>query len=641
MTIGTRRASKGFPEIDSVSVMKTLDLQIDTTVETISYYTGWSAANDHPKGGATYNIVTLANYTLITSNLIPDEYGDHTLDNGNIAMILRLTPSNVLQWGAKGDGVTDDTASIQAVLNASIHVFFPDNIYMINAVSGGLIPNSDTLMDLSREAELKAITNSAASYTILSLGINAVVGGDAGSRSNIVVQGGKITGDKYDHTGSTGEKGHCIYLRNSRNITISGVTITKAWGDGIYISNSQGTYRGQDTSPRNCKVINCTIKDNSRNNISLICCDGLLIEGNEIATADRKAPMAGIDIEPTEQDLLFVPLVPRDVRIVNNEIHDNGAAGIEIPIAGTDGYDGIIISNNSIHGNSVHGIVASGSSSINHGLLIDGNTIRNNTGNQIWLKGHDLIKCTNNYIFKGVDNGTYGSGILIGDSGANAHIISGNFINEMPRHGIIVDGGAGNNVDHITIEGNYINGCSQLTDSIYNGIDISGAQTHYIHVIGNHITEDALNNLTNGQAYGIKSVDSNQHYIFNNIVEAGGKIANISTSGIRTSTLLDKRVFKGNQGFVTDTAIESDTFIVGTTGTKTITTAHGLAYTPPASQIQISAIKNVLTVSNLNMTIFVDSVDATNIVCIAQITTASGNPSDTMKLAINIPSTNS
>ncbi|NNL50940.1 MAG: right-handed parallel beta-helix repeat-containing protein [Woeseiaceae bacterium] len=43
----------------------------------------------------------------------------------------RAAPSNVRQFGAVGDGLTDDSAAIQAAVNASLHVYFPAGNYLV------------------------------------------------------------------------------------------------------------------------------------------------------------------------------------------------------------------------------------------------------------------------------------------------------------------------------------------------------------------------------------------------------------------------------------------------------------------------------------------------------------------------------
>ena len=49
-------------------------------------------------------------------------------------------PANVLDFGAVGDGTTDDTAAIQAALTTGRSVYLPQNTY---AISATLRLNSD------------------------------------------------------------------------------------------------------------------------------------------------------------------------------------------------------------------------------------------------------------------------------------------------------------------------------------------------------------------------------------------------------------------------------------------------------------------------------------------------------------------
>ena len=72
-----------------------------------------------------------------------------------------------LLWipGAKHDGVSDDTAAIQAAVNSSHDVTFTDGVYMINADGaggdsngGGVTPQSNTIIRCSGNAVLEATT---------------------------------------------------------------------------------------------------------------------------------------------------------------------------------------------------------------------------------------------------------------------------------------------------------------------------------------------------------------------------------------------------------------------------------------------------------------------------------------------------
>lgn len=93
-------------------------LQAGDVVETAGYYELGDG------GGARYEIV---------SNTTADGYLTHSLSNGLTAqMIIQDNRVNVRQLGAKGDGVTDDTAAINAATKSGIrHVYVPAGTYLV------------------------------------------------------------------------------------------------------------------------------------------------------------------------------------------------------------------------------------------------------------------------------------------------------------------------------------------------------------------------------------------------------------------------------------------------------------------------------------------------------------------------------
>ena len=92
---------------NSVSDLQAASLTAGQLTQTKRYFAGQDG------GGATYLIKTAVDYAGT-----PDEYGDHTLANGNVAVLQTEGSVNVKQFGATGDGTTDDTASIQAAVSS-------------------------------------------------------------------------------------------------------------------------------------------------------------------------------------------------------------------------------------------------------------------------------------------------------------------------------------------------------------------------------------------------------------------------------------------------------------------------------------------------------------------------------------------
>jgi polygalacturonase len=80
---------------------------------------------------------------------------------------------NVKDKGALGDGRTDDTAAIQAAIDAiggtKGTVLVPKGVYMIDAVKKRLHLKDDMTLKLADGAVLKAIPNDAKKYSLLTI----------------------------------------------------------------------------------------------------------------------------------------------------------------------------------------------------------------------------------------------------------------------------------------------------------------------------------------------------------------------------------------------------------------------------------------------------------------------------------------
>lgn len=164
-------------------------------------------------------------------------------------------------------------------------VFVPAGVYKIDAEIG-ICPVSGMNLIMSPDAVLLALDNSDTHYNVIYVR----------DVSNVIISGGEIIGERYEHGDSEGEWGMGIGIYDSTNITVSNVEILDCWGDGIYIGSKHDNDLGAGSNI--IKVSNCYLHNNRRNNLSIVCADYVTVDGCRIDDANGTAPEYGIDIEP-------------------------------------------------------------------------------------------------------------------------------------------------------------------------------------------------------------------------------------------------------------------------------------------------------------------------------------------------------
>lgn len=217
-----------------------------------------------------------------------------------------VNEASVKWFGAKGDGITDDTSNINLALNSVSSVFFPVGNYQVNAVTG-LIVKSNQYIKLDAKAVLQCITNSATNYNIFK--IEAV--------SNVIIQGGSIVGDRTTHTGVTGEFGMGINILEAENITIKDMSISNCWGDGIYIG-------GHTLPSKRITIDNVICDNNRRQGMSITYANAVLLKNSEFKNTNGKLPQYGIDIEPNAGEYAL------DIEIQNCKTYGNAGGGLQV-----------------------------------------------------------------------------------------------------------------------------------------------------------------------------------------------------------------------------------------------------------------------------------------------------------------------
>ena len=266
----------------SVAAMKLAENLVNgSTVETYGFY------NVNDGGGAKYLVRTITNDDTIDEKTIIKLYDDYL-----IAELIKEDTMNVKQFGAKGDGTTDDTTSIQKALNYVNDVFVPKGTFMVNAVTHIELNDNNTLK-LDNEAIIKAITNGETHYSVLNID----------NSDNVKISGGTIQGERDTHTGETGEWGNCISIINgSTNIVIENIKLINGWGDGLYINNAT------DVKTHNLIIDNCR-----RNGISVISATNYLSDNDSISNINGTDPQFGVDVEPNSATDVLKNIVFRNL----------------------------------------------------------------------------------------------------------------------------------------------------------------------------------------------------------------------------------------------------------------------------------------------------------------------------------------
>jgi polygalacturonase len=293
--------------------------------------------------------------------------------------------------GARGDGRSDDTAALQAAMNAvpaggrlelrSRAVYRIDsNANPTSNAWGGLRIKSGVTLDLNG-AELRALPSAE--------GSGAVVQAYKASGWRIVGPG-RIIGERAEHRGKTGEWGHGIAVYGGSDWKVGpDLEVAGCWGDGIYAGYVPGHPESRTTG---FTVEGVHIHDCRRNGISIVGAGRGIIRAVDIHDIDGTSPMAGIDLEPdlaahANRDILIdqvtiarvqlgigIAVANDNVRITRSRIE-----AVNSGIILSDHTRGLQIVDNVRIANTGGGVEGAAIRTVApHGETIDGVVIRNN-----------------------------------------------------------------------------------------------------------------------------------------------------------------------------------------------------------------------------------------------------------------------
>lgn len=563
------------------------------TVTNVSYATQQQVFDADP----------LANDAVVTANLM------NFKQTGTGAALYPLVSKmqqtlSVKDFNAKGDGVTNDTAAIQAAINTLSAN--GGRLYITNGVflcSGLVIPAN------------VVITGNGANSVLKQNGTSAILICDSGNSTafvdNIQINNLKLLGTVA--TDGFSEFIHLISFNGVRNCNISYCILEGYRGDGIYIGSGiageQERHNYNVTIQNN--VINGVNKDN-RNGISVIDCNGLTIQNNYIINSSRNNMPGAIDLEPNNntyhvltninitgnyirdcggnvgQISVYVPpLVPAPTNInissnylVNNTTAAGSSYGISFRInrnlTATDKNQNIAINNNFLQNGTGGLFIPTGK-----GINIENNNIQqqvngvkigyiDSTASNIKFVNNTLDNCGNgtsdkvglaifgvNYLdiisnqFVDCGNGSAGSYAIDFNQGSSSYVTLNNNIITSPN---------GNTLVAVVKEGSHTFDptTNQMFENVFSGLNATFAayQTDYCELSNANVYSPAIlplsfpygtsTTLVNGVA-GLPAGYSQGTLVTEKISTAGGWITQyFNPRGITGASLINQYIRKNN-----------------------------------------------------------------------------------------------
>lgn len=296
-----------------------------------------------------------------------------------------LAVYNVRDFGARGDGVTDDTKAIQAAINAAHNagggsVYVPSGLYILK---GNTLMNSSGCLRLTDNV---TIYGDGMGQTTLKVAdgwsgtITGIIRTPFGVQTHDVgIHDLTLDGNR-DHTGgkidgffsgvAPGSPGQAT------NILIDHVEIMNCEGYGfdpheqtvnITISNSSSHGNGLDGYALdyliNSKLINDVAYDNDRHGFNVVTSTHDLTITNAVAHDNGGA---GLTVQRGSEDITW----PTRITVDGGQFYDNTKGGILLQMA-----DHVTIRNATIHDNDSYGIRLYGATN----TLIENNTIANDS----------------------------------------------------------------------------------------------------------------------------------------------------------------------------------------------------------------------------------------------------------------------
>lgn len=305
---------------------------------------------------------------------------------------------NVKWFGAKGDGITDDTAAIQLALDSNTIIYIPNGIFLLDTITF----IDPTGLYASRGSNI---------FGMLFINSNNIIYGDGTIKvaDNILLKSYVYSADQYSGTylgyQMPGAKGFQVFVQKDISVTLANVAISditidlNGYNNKVYGLNSFGNqtqcHAVYFENSDNCSINNVIFKDHSGSQcISLgsNCINSKIIDNTFMDAGMLDGTNTLLDDHSTIYSLGYNTLISGNKLTQTIQWTQKGGAPIEV-------HNKAVVTNNMIDKYAACGVIAA--------LILDGEfNISNNTYTNISAIGYDVYNQSGHSLKCDIENNT-------------------------------------------------------------------------------------------------------------------------------------------------------------------------------------------------------------------------------------------